>query len=244
MEKQRQIERAVWALGQLRSVGPLSVRRIREEDWANAWKSHFFVHRVGRRVVIVPTWRRGEYEPCPGDAMLLLDPGMAFGTGLHPTTRLCLAALEDHLQSGDRVLDFGAGSGILAIAAVRLGADHVDAVEIDPIAVEVCRSNVRQNDVTERVAVHAGGIEALPRSARSFDLVVSNITIRVLLESHPALEAALRPGGLAVVSGVLEERSSELIASMVEAGWQHVETRQEQDWVAIVMRATHPSGGP
>src|SRR5438445_2996958 len=142
-ERRARIEQAVWALGKLRDVGPLQVRTLRETDWANAWKEYFFVHRVGRRTVIVPSWR--DYIAQPDDVVLLLDPGMAFGTGLHPTTRLCLQALEDMLQPGMRVLDVGAGSGILPIAAARLGAAHVDAVEIDPVAARVCQENVDCN---------------------------------------------------------------------------------------------------
>src|SRR5712691_10465755 len=145
-ERRARIEQAVWALGRLRDVAPLQVRTLRETDWANAWKEYFFVHRVGRRTVIVPSWRESDYEPRPDDAVLLLDPGMAFGTGLHPTTRLCLRALEDiPIQPGMRVLDVGAGSGILSIAAARLGASYVEAVEIDPVAAGVCQQNIERN---------------------------------------------------------------------------------------------------
>src|SRR5439155_2422953 len=105
-ERRARIEQAVWALGKLRDVGPLQVRTLRETDWANAWKEYFFVHRVGRRTVIVPSWR--DYIAQPDDVVLMLDPGMAFGTGLHPTTRLCLQAVEDMLERGMRVLDVGA----------------------------------------------------------------------------------------------------------------------------------------
>src|SRR6266851_7073359 len=132
-ERRAHIERGVWALGRLRQVGPLQVRILREADWANAWKEYFFVHRVGQRTVIVPSWRQGEYEARPDDVVLLLDPGMAFGTGLHPTTRLCLLAAESLVTPGMRVLDVGAGSGILSIAAARLGAARVEAVEIDAV---------------------------------------------------------------------------------------------------------------
>src|SRR5437764_2383913 len=161
-ERRAQIEKGVWALGKLRHVEPLQVRTLRETDWANAWKEHFFVHRVGSRSVIVPSWREADYTPEPDDVVLLLDPGMAFGTGLHPTTRLCLRAVEELVQPGMRVLDVGAGSGILAIAAAKLGAAHVDAVEIQPVAANVCRENVVRNRVDDRVDVSTGSLEGAP----------------------------------------------------------------------------------
>ncbi len=235
-ERRARLERAVWALGRLRRVGPLQVRTLREEDWANAWKEHFFVHRVGQRMVIVPSWREAEYEPRPGDVALRLDPGMAFGTGLHPTTRLCLAELEAWVAPGDRVLDLGAGSGILAIAAARLGAHRVDAVEVEPVAAAVCRENVARNGVADRVSVHEGTLET--SAARGlYDLAVANITARVLLDVHGALLARLRPGARAIFSGVLAERAAELADTLARRGWRHHHTAQEQDWVAMTMLA-------
>lgn len=234
-EKRRaKIEQAVWALGKLRDVGPLQVRTLRETDWANAWKEHFFVHRVGRRTVIVPSWRESDYVPRPDDVVLLLDPGMAFGTGLHPTTRLCLQALEELLEPGMRVLDVGAGSGILSIAAARLGASHVDAVEIEPVAARVCQQNVDRNDVSSIVRVRAGTLDGPP--AQPFDLLLGNITIATLLQLQPLLAAHVRPRGLAILSGVLAERAGELLQAFLAAGWWHERTDQEQDWVALLVR--------
>jgi ribosomal protein L11 methyltransferase len=234
-ERQARLERAVWALGQLRRVGPLQVRTLREADWANAWKEHFFVHRVGQRTVIVPTWRQAEYEPRPGDVVLLLDPGMAFGTGLHPTTRLCLMAAEDLVKPGSRVLDVGAGSGILAIEAARLGASSVLAVELDPVAARVCQENVDHNHVADVVTVREGSLASPPASAPA-DVILANITIAALLELHPRLAEHLLPGGVAVLSGVLADRAPELIEVLVDHGWRHERTDQEQDWVAIRVR--------
>jgi ribosomal protein L11 methyltransferase len=232
--RRAEIEKAIWALGLLRQVGPLQVRTLREADWANAWKEYFFVHRVGRRTVIVPSWRESEYEPRADDVVLLLDPGMAFGTGLHPTTRLCLRACEDCVERGMRVLDVGAGSGILSIAAARLGASYVEAVEIEPVAALVCAQNVERNAVSEVVSVRSAALAGPP--AALFDLVLANITIATLTELHPRLAAQLRPGGLAVLSGVLEERAGELLETLEGAGWQHERTEKEQDWVAIYVR--------
>jgi ribosomal protein L11 methyltransferase len=233
-ERKARLEKAVWALGKLRHVGPLQVRTLRESDWANAWKEHFFVHRVGQRTVIVPSWREADYVAQPGDVVLLLDPGMAFGTGLHPTTRLCLRAAEELVTPGLRVLDVGAGSGILSIAAARLGAGRVVAVEIDPVAARVCQENVDRNAVSEVVEVRAGTLE--PNSAEPAQLILANITIATLLDLHPHLAAHLAPGGTAVLSGVLQERADELLGVLETAGWSHVRTDQEQDWVAILVR--------
>lgn len=230
-ERKRKLETAVWALGKLRNVSPLHVRTLREADWANAWKEYFFVHRVGRRTVIVPSWREAEYAAKPGDVVLLLDPGMAFGTGLHPTTRLCLVAAEELVTPDTTVLDVGAGSGILSIAAAKLGARTVEAVEIDPVAARVCEENVARNAVAEQVRVHAGTIG--DQALGQVDVILANITIATLLELHPLLAAHLHPGGIAVLSGVLAERAEELLAALASAGWKHVRTEQEQDWVAI-----------
>lgn len=228
-QRQAQLQKAIWALGMLRQVGELQVRTLRETDWANAWKEHFFVHRVGERTVIVPSWREAEYQPRENDVVLLLDPGMAFGTGLHPTTRLCLRAAEELVMPGTRVLDVGAGSGILAIAAAKLGASYVEAVEIEPVAAQVCGENVRRNAVT--VTVRQGTLSQAP--AEPFDLLLANITIRTLLELQPLLAEQLRPAGLAVLSGVLEERVNELLEAFQD--WQHVRTEHEQDWVAVLL---------
>ncbi|HET7094131.1 MAG TPA: 50S ribosomal protein L11 methyltransferase, partial [Thermomicrobiales bacterium] len=133
------IRQALWHLGRMRFVGELRVTRRREEDWANAWKAHFSAHRIGRRVTVRAPWH--DYAPQPAEIVVELDPGMAFGTGLHPSTRLTMLALEAALRPGDSVLDVGAGSGILSIAAALLGASRVDGVDIEPVAVRSAREN-------------------------------------------------------------------------------------------------------
>src|SRR5262249_16289675 len=163
--------------------------------------------------------------PREGDVLLLLDPGMAFGTGLHPTTRLCLRAVEELVRPGQRVIDVGAGSGILSIAAARLGAAQVEAVEIEPVAAPVCLENVVRNGLKSIVKVHQGALDAAP--TEPFDLLLANISIRTLLDLRPMLAAAVKPGGTAVLSGVLAERVEELIVALLADGWQHVRTDQE-----------------
>jgi ribosomal protein L11 methyltransferase len=149
---QRQIEEGLWYLGRIYPLGDVRIRPLAEEDWANAWKSSYHPLRIGRWFWIVPAWERGNVLIGPDELPIVLDPGMAFGTGLHPSTQLCLMAMEDVVQPGQRVLDAGCGSGILSIAAVRLGAASVDAFDIDPIAVRATEENAALNDL--RVPLH------------------------------------------------------------------------------------------
>jgi len=226
----------------LRPIGPLRLQTLEEEDWANAWKEHFHVHHVGQRIVIKPTWR--EYTPAADERVIELDPGMAFGTGLHPTTRLCLAALEDHLRPGQSVLDLGTGSGILAIAAARLGANPVYALDIDPVAVAVAASNVQANGVESIVRVRQGtlegsrGDESWPMNdgQRAFDRIVANLIARVLIDLAGPLAAALAADGVLIASGIIADRTDDVIAAFAAAGLTGIERRQEGDWIALIAR--------
>ena len=172
----------------LRPIGELETRLVHEADWAHAWKAHFPVMRVGRRLVIRPTWRR--HRRAPDDVVLALDPGMAFGTGLHPTTRLCLAGIERWADAGRfdsggaRVLDVGCGSGILAIAAGRFGAESVFGVDTDPIAIEATAANARRNRLGRRIRTRQG---SLPTGEARFDLVMANLIASLLIGLADAL---------------------------------------------------------
>ncbi|MGD0018402.1 MAG: 50S ribosomal protein L11 methyltransferase [Candidatus Limnocylindrales bacterium] len=230
----------------LRPIGELTTRLVREADWAEAWKSHFPVLRVGRRLVIRPTWRR--HRRLPGDVVLSLDPGMAFGTGLHPTTRLCLAALETLADEGRlmggtgagagagssagsvRVLDVGCGSGILAIAAGKLGARDLLGVDTDPIAVESTLANARLNGLTRRIRVRQGSV---PTGEPPFDLVLANLIASLLVQLAPDLRHELAPGGRILASGIFRDREADVAAALRAAGLKMGRRWAEEDWVAL-----------
>lgn len=223
----------------LRPIGDLAARVVREEDWAHAWKAHFPVLRIGRRIVIRPTWRRHRRQP--GDVVLALDPGMAFGTGLHPTTRLCLAALESLADRGvlarggagdgpARVVDIGSGSGILSIAAARLGAGDVLAVDIDPIAVASSTANARRNRLARRIRVREG---SAPTGEGPFDVVLANLVATLLVQLADGLVADLRPGGTLLLSGIFADREAEVAAAFGTRGVEIANRWAEGDWVAL-----------
>jgi len=256
-EIRQRLEQALWHFGQMRAVGPLSTRPLEEEDWANAWKQHYTIQRIGARAVIVPSWL--EYSPQPDDIVLKLDPGMAFGTGLHPTTQLCVGFLEQYIAPGMAAIDLGCGSGILAITAAKLGAT-VLALDTDPIAVTATRENVARNGESARITTAEGSLGAgaemghwlnwdmanrkggsmlppgqdIPTAA--VDLIVANIIARVLAALAHDMAGALKPGGLLIASGIIAEREHEVAAAFLEAGLAPLDRKQEGDWVALVYR--------
>jgi ribosomal protein L11 methyltransferase len=238
------IAEATVALGHLqafglRPIGNLETRVVREDDWAEAWKSHFPVLRVGRRLVIRPTWRR--HRRNPDDVVLSLDPGMAFGTGLHPTTRLCLAALETLADEGllargsgrggsARVIDVGCGSGILAIAAGKLGAGELLGVDTDVIAVEATAANAQLNGQARRLRVRQG---SLPSGDGPFDIVLANLIATLLVQLAVPLRDELAPGGRILASGIFKDREGDVRAALEAAGLQVGRRWAEEDWVAL-----------
>jgi ribosomal protein L11 methyltransferase len=232
-EKRRQVEQALWHLGQMREVGPLRVEVREEEDWANAWKAYYGILRVGERLVIKPSWL--EYTPREGDLVLDLDPGMAFGTGLHPTTRLCLRALEGHVRPGMRILDLGTGSGILAIAAAMLGGPgaHVTALDTDNVAVEATRQNVERNRLSPQIEVEQGSTREA-RSDGPYDLIVANILASVIIELARPLHRLLKPGGTLISSGIFIDRGDKVVDALESAGLPVREKKQEGDWLCLI----------
>jgi len=202
----------------------LILRYVEEEDWANAWKAYFKPMRVGRHLVVTPPWE--DAALAPGEIPLVIDPGMAFGTGSHPTTQLCLVALEDSVGPGRAVADIGTGSGILAIAAAKLGAARVAASDIDPLAVRIARENAEVNGFTLDIT------EALPGGA--FDVVVANILADVIIGMGPELWGLTRPGGTLIASGIIDTRGGDVRRELESLGFHALDVRHQGEWVALL----------
>jgi ribosomal protein L11 methyltransferase len=203
----------------------LSARPIYEQDWAVNWREFFGVVETGGRLVVVPTWI--DHVPLPGQIVIRLDPGRAFGTGHHETSRLCLRALERHVGRGASVFDLGTGSGILAIAAKLLGAGRVLAVDIDPTAAEVARENADANGV--EIEIRAG---SAPARAEQFDLVVANISAQANIGLAPLFVGVVKPGGVLILSGLLEENVDEVSRAMASP-FERVGVETEGDWALL-----------
>ena len=223
----------------LREIGALVTAVVHDSDWASAWKRHVRVMRIGRRIVIRPTWRR--HRRAPGDVVIAMDPGMAFGTGLHPTTRLCLAGIERWADDGllsrgaaadghARLLDVGCGSGVLAIAAGLLGAGELVGVDTDPIAIEATLANAGRNRLRRRVRAWQGTV---PTGAAPFDLVAANLIASVLVALAPRLRDELRPGGRLLASGIFVDREGDVRFALAAAGLAILRREAEGDWVAL-----------
>lgn len=230
--RRHQIEEALWHLSQLYPIPAPAIRGLAAEDWAEAWKKGYTVQHIGQRLVVAPSWE--PYTSQTDEIVVRMDPGMAFGTGLHPTTRLCLLALERWVGAGDRVLDVGTGSGILAIASAKLGAKQVIGVDLDRVAVQVARDNVQLNHVADRVEIQNGTLETLDLSPHSVDRIVVNILADVIIGMTPALTAQLHPAGALIASGIIEEYAGGVVEAFESAGLQVVERRQDKDWVALI----------
>jgi ribosomal protein L11 methyltransferase len=236
-EARQRIAEGLWHLSSLGSqfVGELSTRTVNEEDWANAWKDYYHVTHIGQRLVIRPSWR--EYTPKDKEVVLELDPGMAFGTGLHPTTRMCLEQIEQLTGPGMRVLDVGTGSGILALAAAKLGARSVYCIDNSSVAVESALANARMNNLGERIQVALGVLDAAEavRMAGQYDLVLANIIARVIGGIAPQLAQVMAPGARLIASGIIAERRHEAEQPLLDAGLRLVGQAMIDDWVTLVM---------
>ena len=227
-------KRALWHLRAfgLRPVSELQVRSVDDADWTDAWKAGYVPQRIGR-VVIVPSWLD---EPIgPDEVALRLDPGMAFGTGLHPTTRGCLTLLQEISPMPPIVLDVGSGSGILALAALRLGAERAFCCDTDPLAVEATLANAATNDLADRVSANVGSLPLMPPE-EPYRLVLANLVAALLIDLADPLAAHTAPGGTLLASGIIESRAEEVLAALTAAGFALEGRLDDGEWVSLQLR--------
>jgi ribosomal protein L11 methyltransferase len=246
--QRQRIEEILYHMGRLYPIPPPTFRKLEDEDWANAWKAHYHPFRIGNKIWIQPSWIENGNSPDngdfaqPDDVVLVLDPGMAFGTGLHPTTQMCLQALENEVQPGDSVLDVGTGSGILSIAAVKLGAGQVRAFDTDALAVQTTLDNAAQNGI-DTMQIHQGVLADVPLTA--WDIVVVNILANVivsLLDDNQLLEY-VAPGGKLILSGIIDEQLEVVETAVTAAGGQVIEKIQVRDWICLIV-SPEPKNAP
>lgn len=230
----REIEVLLALIGQALPNGLPEARLqpVGASDWATSWREHFHVVRIGRRFVIKPSWR--DYSPVAGDIVIEIDPGLAFGSGLHPTTQLCLKILEEMSLGGCELFDVGTGSGVLSIAALKSGASFARAVDVDEVAVRVAEENVERNGLIDRVETAVGS--AAESGGRQWPLVVANILAHILIDIMPDLAAALSPDGRLLLSGMIAEQEADVIRAANEQQLEVIDRHSHEDWVALVAR--------
>lgn len=243
-QRLEEIREAMHALGKRhpgKNMGPLTVSAapLDEEDWANSWKKNYPPQFIGEKLCVIPYWM--DKEEAKGRLPVILDPGLTFGTGSHPSTQMCMAALEEHLAPGSRVVDLGSGSGILSIAALRLGAKSAVGVDIDPKAENMARENAAYNgfkmpEFRALTGDVAGNQEALQMLGGEFDLALVNIVADVILALAPVLPKVVRPDGLVICSGILDVRLDEVRQGLEVQGLEILEQRQQEDWRCLVAR--------
>lgn len=209
----------------------LAADGVEQQDWENGWKAYYHALTIGRRLAVVPSWEQLDTQR----TVIRLDPGMAFGTGTHETTALCLAALDELVQGGERMLDIGTGSGILAIAALKLGAAAAEGVDIDPMCVRTATENAALNGVSERFKVLIGDLS--DKATGRYDIITANIVANAILHLAPCVPSLLAPGAVFIASGIIDTRKDEVLAGLAAAGLQVAEVREQNGWVAILCRA-------
>lgn len=236
-ETRQKMEEALWYLGRIRPLPDVEYRQVFEKDWAEAWKQHYHPIAIGARLMVIPAWIEMD---TPGRVALRMDPGMAFGTGTHPTTQLCLELVEAQYASGggpETVIDLGCGSGILAAAALKLGARKALGVDIDPIAVRAAQENAELNGVLSHLEVGQGSLAEIRAGAfglRQAPLVLANILAPVLIRLlDEGLAEIVAPGGMLILSGIIAEQFEAVEEAVVRSGLHVVDRRQSGDWVAL-----------
>lgn len=214
----------------------LELANVKEEDWANNWKKYYKPFRVGKSLIIKPSWE--DVEPRDGDRILEIDPASTFGTGQHHTTKMVMETLEEIVNGGERVLDLGCGSGILSIAALLLGAESVTICDIFENAVKTASENIEKNRFTAYTA-HCGNIiedKALrEKIGGGYEIICANIVADVIIGMSPLFKGFIKDGGRLIVSGIIDERVDEVIAALNENGWQAVSSKNEEGWNCILL---------
>ena len=206
-----------------------------EEDYQNSWKKYFYTQKISERFVVKPTWR--EYEPQEDELVIEIDPGRAFGTGTHPTTSLCIKLMEENIKEENTVIDVGTGSGILMVAAEKLGAGKIVGTDIDPMAVEVAEENLLLNKVDmEKAKAYAGDLVTVVQNEK-FDVVVANILADVLLILLKDISRVVKKDGLVIFSGIIEDKLEEMKRAVEEVGLEILEVKADKEWRAMLMRA-------
>ncbi len=208
----------------------LATNGVEQEDWQNAWKKYYHAMDIGKRLAIVPGWEQYDTDR----TAITMDPGMAFGTGTHETTALCLEVLDERVRGGERVLDIGTGSGILAIAALKLGAAAAEGVDIDPMCVRTAGENAARNGVEDRLTVLVGDLS--DKASGAYDLITANIVAAAILSLAPHVPALLAPGAVFIASGIIDTRKEEVLAGLRAAGLEPFDVREKRGWVCIVCR--------
>ena len=209
---------------------PYTVRTagVAQEDWQNGWRKYYHPMEIGRRLAVVPSWQAYDTDR----VKLLLDPGLAFGTGGHETTSLCLEALDELTAGGERVLDIGTGSGILAIAALKLGAAQAEGVDIDPVAVRTAGENAALNGVADRLTVLVGDLS--DKASGQYQIITANIVANAIMALAPAVPGLMAEGGVFIASGIIDTRKEEVIAALQAAGLKVQEVKEKRGWECIV----------
>ena len=206
----------------------VELEKVEQEDWQNGWRKYYHPMEIGRHLAVVPSWQ--EYET--DRVKLILDPGLAFGTGGHETTSLCLEALDELVRGGERVLDIGTGSGILAIAALKLGAAQAEGVDIDPVAVRTAGENAALNGVADRLTVLVGDLS--DKASGQYQIITANIVANAIMALAPAVPGLMAEGGVFIASGIIDTRKEEVIAALQAAGLKVQEVKEKRGWECIV----------
>ena len=208
----------------------LETSGIEQEDWQNAWKKYYHAMEIGQRLAIVPGWETYDTDRI----VITMDPGMAFGTGTHETTSLCLETLDSMVKGGERVLDIGTGSGILAIAALKLGAAVAEGVDIDPVAVRTAGENAALNGVQDKLTVLVGDLS--DKASGKYDIITANIVANAILSLAPPVPGLMAEGATFIASGIIDSRKDEVIAGLEKAGLAVVEVKEKRGWECIVCK--------